>query len=223
MADSLICSVAGCDKSIHGRSDLCNMHYTRFRRHGDALATKRIARERSGPNHCGKADCPAATFLRKHVRYIKNVDVMKKKNKEWRADNLELVRKMHTEWYAKNKEHVRKKLTEWRAANPERVRQTAVNWSAANPGLRRSYAVKRRAREVQAMPSWLTQDHISQINSVYAEARRLSIHTGISHHVDHIVPLNGRTVCGLHVPWNLRAIPAIDNLRRPKIYTEGIS
>jgi hypothetical protein len=107
----------------------------------------------------------------------------------------------------------------WRAANPERFRQTQLEHREKNVEIYRSRWAKRRARKKQAMPSWLTPDHISQINAVYAEAKRLEKETGIAYHVDHIVPLAGKIVCGLHVPWNLRAIPGDKNLRRPRIYS----
>jgi hypothetical protein len=63
-------------------------------------------------------------------------------------------------------------------------------------------------------PRWLTVDDRIAIRRVYEEADRLTIETGILHHVDHIVPLRGKTVSGLHVPWNLRALPAAENLSK---------
>lgn len=64
------------------------------------------------------------------------------------------------------------------------------------------------------MPDWLTQGQRDEINSIYAEARRISRETGVEHHVDHIVPLKGHEVRGLHVAWNLRIVPAEVNLKK---------
>ncbi len=48
--------------------------------------------------------------------------------------------------------------------------------------------------------------------TIYREARRVTKLTGTWHHVDHIIPLNGKDVCGLHVPWNLQILTAVDNM-----------
>lgn len=63
----------------------------------------------------------------------------------------------------------------------------------------------------KACPQWV--DRVA-LSAVYAECRRLSAATGTPHHVDHVVPLAGKTVCGLHVPWNLRVVPASVNLQK---------
>lgn len=53
-----------------------------------------------------------------------------------------------------------------------------------------------------------------EIRKVYAEADRLTIVTGVKHNVDHVIPLNHPRVSGLHVHFNLRAIPAGPNMAK---------
>lgn len=66
----------------------------------------------------------------------------------------------------------------------------------------------------QATPSWVTKDMLDELKSIYKFSQTLSQSSGIQYHVDHIVPLKGKLVCGLHVPWNLQIIPAEDNLAK---------
>lgn len=54
----------------------------------------------------------------------------------------------------------------------------------------------------------------NEIRAVYREAERLSIATGVKHNVDHIIPLQHPRVCGLHVHFNMRAIPAGPNMSK---------
>lgn len=77
----------------------------------------------------------------------------------------------------------------------------------------------RKRRMVHAKVDWADHEKILQI---YKEAVEKEIETGIKHHVDHIVPIISKLVCGLHVEHNLRAIPAIDNLVKGNLWWDDM-
>jgi len=60
----------------------------------------------------------------------------------------------------------------------------------------------------KATPPWANHSAIGQI---YAECVRMENKTGVKYHVDHIVPLQGKIVCGLHVQNNLQILPGKEN------------
>ena len=66
----------------------------------------------------------------------------------------------------------------------------------------------------RCVPPWLTENDWEAIKRVYAESKALTEQTGVYHVVDHIYPMRGRTVSGLHVPSNLRVVPAVVNARK---------
>lgn len=73
---------------------------------------------------------------------------------------------------------------------------------------------KRRALKILATPTWLSASHYDEMRDLYTKSSQIAELTGILFHVDHIVPLQGELVCGLHVPWNLQVIPAYENLSK---------
>jgi hypothetical protein len=73
---------------------------------------------------------------------------------------------------------------------------------------------KYRASKLKATPSWLTEKQLNDINTIYKACAKITERTGKAHHVDHIIPLQGVDVCGLHVPWNLAILPASMNLAK---------
>lgn len=114
-------------------------------------------------------------------------------------------------------------LREWINANPDKVRAIKIKSAirhkeakrAKNAAYKRQNVHKvradtrwRQALLKSATPKWVDR---REIEAIYAEAKRLEEAVGVSYHVDHIIPLRGKDVCGLHVPWNLQAIPAKDN------------
>jgi hypothetical protein len=83
------------------------------------------------------------------------------------------------------------------------------------PALKRHHTAKRRAAVDQQLPEWAD---LEAIKAVYQQAREITKLTGVQHHVDHIIPLTGKTVSGLHVHNNLQVIPARENLRKHNRY-----
>lgn len=73
---------------------------------------------------------------------------------------------------------------------------------------------RRRASKAQRTPDWLTSKHLEDIENFYWLAKDLETITGEEYHVDHIVPLKGENISGLHVPWNLQVLSAKDNMSK---------
>lgn len=111
-----------------------------------------------------------------------------------------------TKWQKENPERQREIEREWLQRNPGRKKSNDRAWRERNPARSAARSAKRRAAKLNATPPWLTQEHLDQIETMYSFAKKLGALTGQSFEVDHIVPLQGENVCGLHVPWNLQLL-----------------
>ena len=112
------------------------------------------------------------------------------------------------------KERARIRSSEWRENNPARNKKIKADWRQRNLQVKNAANARRRAAKLNATPNWLTEEDLKQIKYLYGLARDAKILTGDDYHVDHIVPLKGKDVCGLHVPWNLQVLPASKNLSK---------
>jgi len=126
----------------------------------------------------------------------------------WSKANPEGQARRSRKWYLANKQQADAASRRWLAANPERAKATHQAWRSANPHKLSAAAARRRAAVLLRTPVWADQ---SKIEAFYERARILTVETGIEHHVDHIIPLQGKTVSGLHVETNLQILPALDN------------
>jgi hypothetical protein len=100
-------------------------------------------------------------------------------------------------------------------ANKEKQLKQCSKWSSNNLNKKREYRSKRRALILKATPLWASRDSIKQI---YTEADFLTKVTNIKYEVDHIIPLQGKNVCGLHVQNNLRIISMTENRKKAYNY-----
>lgn len=147
----------------------------------------------------------------------------------WREANPGANAASSRKWYAANREaalladkmqrhkNLEKFLARERASYAKRAArraETAREWRSKNKDRIAFHAAKRRSDLAKRTPIWLTAQHLAEMVYFFTEAARLTRETGAQHHVDHVVPLRGRTVSGLNVPWNLQVLPAIDNLKK---------
>ena len=136
-----------------------------------------------------------------------NPEQIRESNKRYCAENAEKIAKKNQKWAKDNPEKRKAQNQKWAKDNPEKVKAKLQKWRQRNPGRAKADHAKRRAAKKQAMPAWLSKSQIGEIVQIYETCPK-------GWHVDHVIPLRGATVSGLHVPWNLKSIPASENLRK---------
>ena len=120
----------------------------------------------------------------------------------------EYQREYRRRWRAENPEAAR---AEWRKSH-ERLKEKrlafARAYKKANRPAMTALQVRRHASQMQRTPKWAD---LAAIEAVYVERARIAAETGIPHEVDHVFPLQGKSVSGLHVAANLRVITQREN------------
>lgn len=193
------CSVEGCDLAAT-RKNLCEKHHKRWVRHGDPLAGAK-SRNTSKRMKCGHRQCPAAKKICGHLDYLKNADTVKARALSRYYLDVEASRQVAREYAALHRQEAIARSKTWKVDNPERYRAN----NARN-------LAQYRAHLRQATPPWVDQ---GEIDKVYMTAPR-------GFHVDHIIPIRGENVCGLHVHWNLRHLPDKENLSKSNKLDEDL-
>lgn len=139
-----------------------------------------------------------------------------------RAADPEGHRAKRRAYYARNKERIRARQLAWFAAHPgyqkqyrekniEKYRETCERARKKNLHKDAAKSALERAAVLRATPALANKFFIEEI---YDLARQRTLATGYEWHVDHIVPLKSKRVCGLHVESNLRVIPAVHNISK---------
>lgn len=149
---------------------------------GNVCPRGNVSVRRTSDGNCICVPCS----LWRRARHKANLDA-------WIAKNPDKVKAIKQRSADKHREKTKAKHSQYKRENRAKVRAD-TRW--------------RQTLKAQATPAWVDR---AAIEAIYVEARRLERVTGVAHHVDHIIPLRGKAVRGLHVPWNLQAIPAKEN------------
>jgi hypothetical protein len=153
-----------------------------------------------------------------------NPDKVREQKKRYREEKAADIRKTIADWQKKNKEKVADYTRKWREkvgqervlsdakayreANREKTREAALKWQRKNLGRVAANNAARYAAKLRATPAWADLEKIAQI---YIEAAELAKNNGVTYHVDHVIPLRSKIVCGLHCEANLRILDAGEN------------
>jgi hypothetical protein len=157
--------------------------------------------------------------------YEENKEVLLAKQKQRRLDNPDKAKEHSKRSYEKNKDKVAARMVDYYQNNKDRINAYCAEYRQENKFKYAALASKRKAAQLLRTPKWLSEEQLKEIETEYALREWCSEVMGEEYHVDHIVPLQGKKVSGLHVPWNLRVIPASENLRKLNKFNpeEGMS
>lgn len=169
-------------------------------------------------NRCGE-EKPIGDYLIDHNKPDKRLknpckSCRNQYSKVYAASNPEKVKTWRKTGRARNKKSIAERHRRYKEANKDKFRDYARKHYENNKEKHTEKSVLRKTRRELAKPSWLTKENLEEIEYFYWLALDLKISTGLEYHVDHIIPLRGKTVCGLHVPWNLQILSREDNLKK---------
>jgi hypothetical protein len=165
---------------------------------------------------CSKVDTAARYWSNRdaHLAYHRsrresNPELYQAKSRVYRERNAEQVKARKREFYLKNRDVLMAKGSEWQRNNPDKVAARNAKWKKANPDKVTAQTIRRLEHIKRATPSWANEFFIEE---AYHLAKVRAEKLGGQWHVDHIIPLRGKLVSGLHVENNLQVIPAKVNL-----------
>lgn len=158
------------------------------------------------------------------AHYINNKEIYVKRAKEWADRHPDVVQRLRKVNNTKFKERRPEYFATWWKENADKAsrygkqayaKRARHTWRLNNKGHTNFLTRTRQAHVRRATPDWA---NVCAIKEMYVLAAKLTLESGVEHHVDHIIPLRGSQVCGLHTPDNLQVITKEHNLLKGNKY-----
>jgi len=162
------------------------------------------------------SECKDCVKQKSRLWYLRNKDLALDKARIYASKNPEKVKLYQSKYRKSDKGRASQKRYSQKAysEDPFKFREKSKNYRQRNPSKRSYWQQTREARKLKACPEWLTEQQRDDIQRMYDLRDKFRKIFGVDYHVDHIVPLQGKNVCGLHVPWNLQILEASMNLKK---------
>jgi hypothetical protein len=164
--------------------------------------------ELGGERRIYRNECPACAKERTDKWRAANKDRITAHMRKWTASHPETNRAKARAWEKANPEKRRARAKIWRDNNPDKCAEYASKYAKSHKGVVNTNTYRYRAKKLRAQPVWAKQDHIRGMYELCALFRS----AGLDLHVDHIVPLQSKYVCGLHVENNLQLLHSTENV-----------
>ena len=138
--------------------------------------------------------------------------------RKWYESNKDTHNERVKRWQAANKDKVRMDAQAWAKANPDKVKAKTLRYIQKHPDAYTACTAASVAKRAKRVPLWLTADDRWMLRQAYALAKLRTQMFGFIWEVDHIFPLRGSLVSGLHVPTNVQVIPKALNRAKNNVY-----